>query len=128
MNTLAFLFASGTVIQDTNTKKFTFINTFSAFIIPKTSEFVYQSFVVAGRILDVTHGNNTIEIKIIDQDGQKIASVILSGESKTNDVDIVARFDLVKISKIGKYFLKASLNNVDLEDNNKFYLDCTKDA
>lgn len=126
-NEIAFLFACGNIIQDSGTKKFTYIDVFTAFVISKEVEFIYQNFWVAGRILNIDQGENKIEVKFIDATGEReYGAAFVGGISKTQDTDFAARFDLVKLDRAGKFYLRTFLNGKQLNDGNRFYLEVRK--
>lgn len=124
--TLSYLVSVNKSIQDINSKKFTLIDTFTVFFIPKDTPFSLQSFVVAGRVLNLPAGDFKGEVKIIDPTGQVLQSSPLQGTLKSGDLMFTAFFNLVKIEKPGKHFLRMFVEGTQLSDEDRFYIDAIK--
>lgn len=127
MTTLAYLIPVGKIIQDRISGKFSFIDVFDVVNIPPKSNFIYQTFFIAGKITDIKTGRHKIKISIIDPDEEELASVNFPEvDLIIGDVPLSAFFGLVKVEKEGKHYLKAFVDDIELKSHSKFYFDVRK--
>ncbi len=125
-NTLSYLLTCGRVIKDQNTQFFTYLDVFDMLVIPKGSEFLIQSFCVAGKLhLDIS-GQVEAKIKFIYPDGTESIPSSVSGIVNPGYLEITASFNMVKFSQIGKHYLKVNFQGEQLETSNKFYFEVIK--
>ena len=124
--TLCYLLSANRSIQDIASKKFTLIDVFTTITIPKDQAFTLQSFVVAGRLTDVSLGVFKADVKIVDASGNVLQVSILEGNITLRDLSFVAGFNFVRMDKPGKYFLKMSVNGKELRDENRFFVEIIK--
>lgn len=123
---LSYLFVATNSVQDINSKKFTFIDIFSLIYILKDQPFTLHNFVVGGRIFGLTPGRFTGIVKVIDPTGVTLQSSTLEGEIKFGDLSFSAAFNLVKIEKTGRHFLRFSFNGEDLLDENRYFFEALR--
>ncbi len=123
---LSYLIATNKVIRDETTKMPTYVDIFTAIQLPSDSDFIYQSLTVAGRLLGVSGGDIKAISTIFDPDKVAISSVELIGTVQQGDTYITATYNPIKFEKLGRYFLKLSVNGEDLQDDDKFYFDVIK--
>lgn len=118
--------ACSSIIRDETSKKFTYVDVFQALVIPKGIDSYPLFFAVGGRLLGVQPGLANVVLKLQYEDGEVLANSKLSGEVLGGDLDVSARFDLVPITKAGKYYIKVEYNGVAIQDNDRFYIVVTK--
>gem|GEM_PF-5951773 len=125
--TIAYLLCAGRVIQDENTHKISAIDIFQIIRIPENLNQVLQYFTVLGKIVYVDAADTgAAEISIIDPDGKNLQTVTLSGSRRQGELNIIARFDSVVISKVGNHTLKLKLDGEELDGGGRFYFTVIK--
>ena len=123
---ISFLLPAAKIIQDAETKKYTYVDIFSTIFVPKDTPSIPQFFSIGGRILNVPDGDASVDVKIIHEDGTLVSKENLSGKVKVGDLDIVANFGPVIIGKTGKHFIRIDYNGVTLDDANRFFFHVEK--
>lgn len=127
MTTLSYLIPVGKIIQDKITGKFSFIDIFDTFTIPPNLNFLYQSFFIAGKISDIKAGKHKIDISIVDPEEKEFATIHFPERDVVHgDVPLTAFFNIVKFEKIGRYHIKAFVDDEELKGHSKFYFDVKK--
>ncbi len=122
--TISYLVCAGRVIQDIPTNKYSYIDIFERIALPKDSPFLYQAFFVAGKLSDFKAGGYSIEIKILDPQKKVIGTVPFGNKELVDgDVPFSAYFSLLKIEKLGRHYIKVSVNGKDLADGDRHYFD-----
>jgi len=120
-NRIDYLFSAGRIIQDVVTKKYSFIDVFDTIYKPNKEQPLFQSFYVGGK-LNMKAGKASVDVKILEHGGKEIAAVNLAKDQEFVEgvVTISAFFVIVKIEKEGRYDIKISIDDKDLEDD-KYY-------
>lgn len=120
--TLSYLVPTNRILQDSTSTKFTAIDVFSLIWIPKDQPFTLQSFSVLGRVFNLSLGQFKGDVKIIDPSGVILQTSTIEGDIKGGDLAFAAVFNLVKIEKEGKHFIRFSVNGRDLEDGDRYFI------
>lgn len=125
---LAYTIMAGRVIRDSITLKFSFIDIFDSFTIPKEVTEITQFFSVAGRILNILPGPASVDVELVHEDGTLMAKENVKGNFTAGNVTFTANFYYVKVSKLGRYFIRLNYNNgkAVLEDKENCFFDVLK--
>ena len=122
-----YMIAAGNVIQDANTRKWSYIDIFNTVKILKGQDVSYQSFFVAGRINNVASGDAKDYVEITDPDNKQFAKVELTGRFDEGDAYFVALFPLMQFKIVGRYYFHFRHEGKLIPDGKEYYIDITKD-
>ncbi|HEV2403379.1 MAG TPA: hypothetical protein VGS08_04210 [Candidatus Saccharimonadales bacterium] len=123
---LNYLVVAGRTLQDSATNRWSYIDLFDTILIPEGADTATQSFVVAGRLDNVTAGPSQTQVTITAPDDELAASIELSGQLEAGSVNMNAIFELIKFEKAGRYHLHVTYNGKQLDDDSRFYFDVKK--
>ncbi len=125
-NTLEYLFTCGRVIRDQTSGLFTYVDGFDTLFIPKESDFLYQNICIIARVYYAVGGIVKAEIRFVDPDRVDSTPVVITGAMSPGYIQLAAAFPIQKFTKVGKYYMKIKFQDVELENENKFYFEVLK--
>jgi len=117
---IAWQLASDTVINDSVTKKISIIGMFDDINISTEANSVYLPFCIISRIrgIESTEQSKLFKTEIYDPDGEKFSETIVASAIPQSNINLVSRFPLKEISKIGSYRVKVSIDGVEVDNSN----------
>lgn len=117
---VGFLFTTNRAIKDVSTAKWSFIDLFDLVTIPKDLDSLYQTFAVAGRIVNVPAGDAEVKVQIFEPSGAILAEETLSGVLVAGEVTFATQFSFISVKEEGLHQIKVVLNNVLLKDDGQY--------
>lgn len=123
MPIISNLVPAGRILRDEATKKYTLVDIFEVYWIPKGEKEANGFFSVFAKVDGLPAGQASISIIIQHPNGKGIAVEKVEGNINPGSVTFTVNFSFVKMDQQGRYFFRVFYNDQLIPDENRFFFD-----